>query len=83
MREREVVDSFRDVVRKGSKELVGGKELMGETQGKNLFVGIDPLNARHDVTMLDLTIHLLSFWCIGIDLSIQLMSLTLYMTCVH
>ena len=31
MREREVVDSFGDVVRKGSKELVGGKELMGET----------------------------------------------------
>ena len=56
---------------------------MGETQGKNLFVGIDPLNARHDITKLDLTIHLLSFWCIGIDLSIQLMSLTLYMNCVH
>ena len=35
-----------------------------------LLVGIKTLKARHDVTMLDLTIHLLSLWCIDIDLSI-------------
>ena len=46
-------------------------------------VGIEPQKARHDVTKLDLTIPLLSLWCIDIDLSIQLMSLTLYMTLVH
>ena len=33
-------------------------------------VGIESLKARHDVTKLDLTIHLLSLWCIDIDLSI-------------
>ena len=38
---------------------------------------------RHDVTMLDLTILLLSLWCIAIDFIIQPMSLILYMTCVH
>ena len=48
-----------------------------------ISVGIEPLKARHDVTKLDLTIPLLSLWCIDIDLSIQLISLTLYMTCVH
>ena len=47
------------------------------------FVGIEPSKARHDVTKLDLTIPLLSFWCINIDLSIQFMSLTLYMIWVH
>ena len=43
-------------------------------------VGIEPLKARHDVTKSDLTIPLLSIWCIDIDLSIQSISLTLYMT---
>ena len=46
-------------------------------------VGIDPLKERHDVTKLDLAISLLSIWCIDIDLSIQPMSLTSYMTWVH
>ena len=49
---------------------------------KHLNVGIEPLKARYDVTKLDLTILLLSFWCIDINLSIQFMSLTLYMTWV-
>ena len=44
------------------------------------FVRIEPLKARHDVTKLEKTIPLLSFYCINIYLSIQLMSLTLYMT---
>ena len=43
-------------------------------------IGIEPPKIRHDVTKLDLTVHLLSFGCIDIDLSIQPMSLTLYMT---
>ena len=46
-------------------------------------VGIKPLKAKHDLTKLNLTILLLSFWCVDINLSIQLMSLTSYMTCVH
>ena len=43
------------------------------------IVGIEPLKARYDVIKLDLTIPLLSFWCTDINLSIQPMSLTLYM----
>ena len=31
------------------------------------MVRIKPLKARHDVTKLDLTIPLLSLWCIDID----------------
>ena len=50
---------------------------------KAMIVGIEPLKARHDVTKSNLNIPLLSFWCIGINLSIQLMSVTLYMTQVH
>ena len=46
-------------------------------------VGVESLKVRHDVTKLDLTIPLLSLWCIDIDLSIQTMTLTLYITCVH
>ena len=46
-------------------------------------VGIEPQKARHDVTKLDLTIPLLSLWYIDIYLSIQPISLTLYMTWVH
>ena len=46
-------------------------------------IRIKPLKVRHDVIKLNLTILLLSFWCIVIDLSIQLMSLTLCMTCVY
>ena len=46
-------------------------------------VGIKPPKARRDVTKLDLTIPLLSFWYINIDLCIQPISLTLYMTWVH
>ena len=49
----------------------------------DVSVGIKPLKARHNVTKLNLTIRLLSFWCIAIDLSIQPMSLTLYMILVH
>ena len=48
-----------------------------------MVVGIEPLKARYDVTKLDLTIPLLFLWCIDIDLSIQPMSHTLYMTWVH
>ena len=47
------------------------------------IVGIEPLKARHDETKLDLTIPLFSLWSIHIDLSIQLMSFTLYMTYVN
>ena len=43
------------------------------------LVGIEPLKVRHNATKLDLTVHLLSFWCIDIDLNIQPMSLRLYM----
>ena len=46
-------------------------------------VGIKPLKARHDVTKLDLIVLFLLLWCIDIDLSIQTMSLTLYMTRVY
>ena len=49
----------------------------------HVVVGIKSLQATHDVTKLDLTILLLSFWCIDIDLGIQPMSLTLYMTWVY
>ena len=42
-------------------------------------VRIEPQKARYDVTKLNLTILLLSLWYIDIDLSIQAMSLTLYM----
>ena len=31
---------------------------------------VEPLKARHVVTKLNLTVPLLSFWCIDIDLSI-------------
>ena len=48
--------------------------------GSQECVGIEHLKARHDVIKLDFTIPLLSLWCIDIDLSIQLMSLTLCMT---
>lgn len=30
-------------------------------------IGIEPLKAIHDATKLDLTVHLLSIWCIDID----------------
>ena len=46
-------------------------------------IRIELLKARHDVTKLDLTTPFLSFWRIDIDLSIQSMSLTLYMTWVR
>ena len=46
-------------------------------------VGIKPLKSRHDVTKLDLIVLFLLLWCIDIDLSIQTMSLTLYMTRVY
>ena len=47
------------------------------------FVGIKPLKVRHDVTKLDLTIPLLPFWYTDIDLSMQSIFLTLYMTWVY
>ena len=47
------------------------------------YVGIEFLKVRHDVTNLGLTIHLLPFWCIEIDLNIQPISFTLYLTQVH
>ena len=47
------------------------------------IVEIEPLKERHDVPKLGLIVPLLSFWCIDIDLSIQLISFTLYMTWVH
>ena len=48
-----------------------------------MFVGIELQKAKHDIIKLDSTISLLSLWYIDIGLSIQLMSLTLYMTYVH
>ena len=48
-----------------------------------VLVRMEPLKTRQDVTNVDLTIIFLSFWCINIDLIIQPMSLTLYMTWVH
>ena len=45
-----------------------------------VYVGIESLKARHGVIKLDLTIPVLSFLRIDIDLSIQPISLTLYMT---
>ena len=47
------------------------------------IVGIEPLKTRHDVTKSHLIVLLLSLLCINIDLSIQLISLTLYMTWVY
>ena len=35
-----------------------------------LIIGIELLKVRHDITKLDLTIPLLSLWCIDIDLNI-------------
>ena len=46
-------------------------------------IEIEPLKVRHNVTKLELTIPLLSIWCIDIDLSIQPIIFTLYMTWVH
>ena len=54
------------------------ESLFGPVRG--VYVGIESLKVRHDVTKLDLTIPLLSFWCVDIDMSIQPMSLTLYKT---
>ena len=48
-----------------------------------LSVGIEPLKTRHNVKKLDLIIPLLSLLRIDIDLSIQLISITLYMNWVH
>ena len=48
-----------------------------------LYVGIEPLKVRHDVTKLDLTIPLLSLLHIDIDLSIRSISIILYMTWIH
>ena len=69
---------YREVMRlqKGSSQFSFGAN-------QQEFVRIKPLKVRHDVTKLDLTVSLLSLWCIDIDLSIQSMSLTLYMTQVH
>ena len=55
---------------------------MSMTTWKENIVRIKLLKIRHDVIKLDLIILLLSLWSIDIDLSIQLMSLTLYMTWV-
>ena len=46
-------------------------------------VGIKPLKAKHDVTKSDLIVLLLFFVCIDINLNIQPLYLTLYMTWVH
>ena len=56
---------------------------MLDTINKNHTIGIKTQKARHDVTKLDLTIPLLSLWYIDIDLSIQSMSFTLYMSWVY
>ena len=44
------------------------------------LVGIEPLKESHDVTKSNLIVFLPSFLYINIDLSIQLISLPLYMT---
>ena len=43
------------------------------------YVRIESLKVRYDITKLDLTVPLLFFWCIDIDLNIEPMSLTLFM----
>ena len=53
------------------------------TLGLVMFFGIKLLKTRHDVIHLDLIVPLLSLWCIDIDLSIQPIIFTLYMTWVH
>ena len=52
-------------------------------KGVLVIVRIKLLKAKHDATKSNLTILLLSFWGIDIDLRIQSMSLTLYMTWVY
>ena len=43
-------------------------------------VGLEPLKVRHDVTNLDFIVSLLSLLCIDIDLIIQPILFTFYMT---
>ena len=56
---------------------VSTKDLRTKVHGIGVDVGMKSLKLRHDITKLDLTIPLLFFWCIDIDLNIQTMSLTL------
>ena len=56
---------------------VSTKDLRTKVHGIGVVVGIKSLKVRHDITKLDLTILLLYFWCIDIDLNIQTMSLIL------
>ena len=68
-----------EVTKDGESDLLpSGSVLVDEN-----VVGIWLLKARHDVTKLNLTIPLLSLWCIDINLSIQPLFLTLNMTWVH
>ena len=59
----------------------GGAQSIFRANGS--FFGIDLLKTRHNVKKLDLIVPLLSILCIDIDLSIQHISLTLYVTWVH
>ena len=56
---------------------------MDHPRGHIISIGIEPQKEGHDVTKLGLTILLLSPWYIDIDLSIQSICLTLYMTWVR
>ena len=68
--------------KKKSKNRIQPQKLMYIWR-RGFYVGIKSLKKRHDVIMLDLTVSLLSFWYIDIDLNIQLIYLILYMICVH
>ena len=48
-----------------------------------ISIEIKSVKVRHDVTNSNLIVSLLSFLCIDIDLNIQLISSTFYMTWMH
>ena len=59
---KEEVLSYYEIVQGGDMTMKQNLSVV-----PSLFLG---LKSRHDVTKLDLTILLLSIWCIDIDLSI-------------
>ena len=75
-----IVRQYRQVMRHATKKFL---RCLVYFWGQCEFAGIEPLKARCDVTKLDLTTPLLSFWCMDIEISIQSLFLTLYMIWVH
>ena len=65
---KEEVLSYCEIVQRGDMTMKQNLSVV-----PSLLLG---LKARHDVIELDLTILVLSIWCIDIDLSIQPMSFT-------